>query len=247
MGILTFLYRMDVVGFIKIISILLGLALCFFATIIPRKVLSKIMCGYIAIIMGSILGTIVSPTWIFLVLGITIMFCIFYFAEKLFNNSAIFSTTFVFVVDIVYIIGTIICNIVMKIGMDMDLSTEEEIELHHWFDIEMYSTTDRLFVIAICMAVIIGILLSKINKEKTYVFICSVVGAIQLFGLVFSTPSILEMVDREREIEGWEQIFIPMMNIEFYEFALYLVVPILLVSVGCYLIQTKIILKKVKL
>lgn len=203
------------------------------------------MCGYIAIIMGSILGIIVAPTWITMILGIIVIFAIFQLVEKAFNNSAIFTVTFVFVIDIIYIIGTIVCNIVMDICKDMDLSTEEEIGFHHWFDIEMYATTDRLFLIAVCMAVIIGIGLSKINKEKIYVFMCSVVGVIQLFGLFFSDPSILEVIDRDRQIEGWEQLFIPMMNIEFYELALYLFVPILLVSIGGYLIQTKIIAKKI--
>lgn len=246
MDILSFLYRMDIVGFMKIINILLGLALCFFVTIIPRKVLSKIMCGYIAIIMGSILGFIIAPAWIAMALGIIVIFGIFYFVEKFFNHSAIFTMTFVFVIDIIYIIGTIICSIVMDIGNDMELSSKEEIRFYSWFDIEGYPATDRLFLIATCIAVIIGIGLSKVNKEKVYVFMCCVVGTIQLFGFVFSEPSILMGVQEECNIERWEQIFIPMMNIEFYELALYLFVPILLLALVCYLIQTKIIARKLR-
>ena len=204
------------------------------------------MCCYIAIIMGSIGGVIFSPTWISLIAGIIVTFIIFSSIEYCLNNTAVFSMTFIFILDMIYIIGTIICNLIMDIGGEMNLSIEEEIWFHRWFDIEGYITTDRLLLVAFVIAIIMGILLIKVIDKMIFIYMCSVVGIIQIFGLIFSYPESFQQVDRDVQIESWESIFIPMLNIEFYGFSLYLFIPILLIAVGCCLVQTKVVSKKIQ-
>ncbi len=243
MEILIFLYKLDIIGFMKVIGLLLGVTLCLFAIKIPRKILSFMMCTYTAIIFGSIIGFVLIPSWISIILGIVMIFIIFFFVESFFYYSAMFTITFIFVTDIIYILGTIVCNIIIESGKKIDLSAKEEICLYHWFDIQGYDTTDRLLLVALFMAMIIGILFAKLNNDKIFVFMCSVIGAIQIVGGIFSYPSIIASVDKDREIECWETIFIPMLNIEFEELALYMIMPILIIAIICYIIQTKIIIK----
>lgn len=86
MKIIPFLNSAVTMISIKYIALIFGIILCFFSSKIPRNALAKILCGYIGISLGSLMGYVlfknVIAMLIFTLLPIMGVSIILYFVQR---------------------------------------------------------------------------------------------------------------------------------------------------------------------
>ena len=232
-NVLDFLYyTVHIRPIVTVINLIFAIIIGFFSYRLSRSFAAKVIGGFHGIVLGGMLGCIITESWFSICLGIIIGVIIFYMIEKFFINGYIFIISFTFFMQLTYILVNIIINF---IGVEFyDIFGKERIIK------EDYLAKDFAIIVALITGLIFGIIMAKkIYGYKINIFFCAFLGAIQFAGIAQTLIGEAFFASYK-----WEFFFIPMMNIEFNDHALEFLFVIIILAIFMYRYQSENMEKK---
>lgn len=236
MEILTFLYW-DMYIIKIILSIFFGFYLCINAYKMSKVKIQKVFSSYCGIIFGSLLAFLLTKNLVVMIVGSIIGYFAFTLLDKLFKNTGMFLVSFVCIMEWVYIIPTsIIFHNAEKLKNSILIITEKERHyVEEYFMGENYMIWDICFFVAILIGLIVAVIIVLMIKNRRLLnFMITLIGAVQLFGSVFSYP-----VYFDNNVSDWEVVYIPYMNIHYGYNGIHLMWAIIMAAILFYWIQRK--------
>lgn len=219
------------------LSMFLGFYLCINAYKMSTVKIQKVFSSYCGLIFGSLVAFLLTRNAILMIVGSVIGYFVFLFIDKLFKNTGMFLVSFVCVMEWVYIIPTsIIFHNAEKLKNSILIITEKERHyVEEYFMGENYMIWDKCFFIAIIIGLIAAIIIALIIKNRKLLnFMITLIGAVQLFGSVFSCTSYFD-----NNVSDWEIVYIPYMNMHYEYKGIYLMGAIIMAAILFYWIQRK--------
>ena len=116
------------------------------------------------------------------------------------------------------------------------ISDKDRSYVEKYFMGDNYVIWDKCFFMAVLIGLIAAVVMALVVKNRKILnFMMLLIGAVQLFGSIFSVSNYFD-----RRVTDWEVVYIPYMNIHFENNGIYLGWSIIMTAIIFYWIQKKV-------